>query len=237
MMKLEEQLYNYLVEMGEETATDIMKESEVIEICEDVIIGEFDEWDICTFQILIKGQYLKLIDKEYSSEKTLIEDSLTKIAETKKKTARYISWHPLPPISSEIKKINQNDKMIKNLIEEKFDDFFKDIQSIFASVPYNMNVKESYFHSQIHTLLKTLGFEIISEDATNLGRVDSVIELDKKIIIIEFKTSNSELALKQIKEKKYSQKYRLKKKEIFLIGVECNTKKRNITDWKVEKDK
>lgn len=68
----------------------------------------------------------------------------------------------------------------------------------------------------------------------NIGRIDSVIEFTEKIIIIEFKTSNSEIALNQIKEKKYYEKYILKRKRIYFVGVSCNLNERNINDWKVE---
>ncbi|SFC14939.1 PD-(D/E)XK nuclease domain-containing protein [Spirosoma endophyticum] len=120
------------------------------------------------------------------------------------------------------------------LIDGEFDQFFEDVKSIFASLSYNIKVTEAYFHTSVHVLLKTLGFAIISEDETNIGRIDSLIELDTKIIIMEFKTTNSNIALNQIKGQKYFEKYLIKRKEIFLIGIGCNLVQRNISDWKVE---
>ena len=120
------------------------------------------------------------------------------------------------------------------MIDNDFDHFFNDLKSIFASLSYQMKITEAYFHSNIHVLLKTIGFDILSEDETNLGRIDSVIELDNKILIFEFKTSTAAIAIGQIKEKKYYEKYLIKNKETILIGVACSLTERNINDWIVE---
>lgn len=234
-MNFKEQVFGYLLDTEEHKASEIILESEFRELYEDVVMTEFDEWDICSFQIMIKGEYLKNLDDEYRVEKKLIKDVLIKFAEIEKKSVRNISWLPLPKIYSKISQYNRNDKMKQYLIDNNFDNLFKDIRAIFASMSYQMKVTEAYFHSNIHTLLKVLGFDVISEDETNLGRIDSVIELDEKIIIIEFKTSSSEIALKQIRDKKYYEKYLIKEKEIYLIGVNCSLIERNINDWKVEK--
>lgn len=234
-MNYKEQIFGYLVDIEEEKASEIIAESEFKELYNDVVMTEFDEWDTVSFQILIKGKYLKNIDSEYISEKETIEKTLKRFAETEKKSVIHISWLPLPLIVSKISEFNQNDKMKQYLIDNKYDEFFRDVKSIFASMSYNMKLTEAYFHSNIHTLLKVLGFNIVSEDETNIGRIDSVIEFAEKIIIIEFKTSSSVIALTQIKEKKYYEKYLSKEKEIYLIGVSCNLSERNINDWKTEK--
>jgi len=234
-MELKEQIFGYLLDIEEEKAAEIIRESEFREIFEDVVFQEFDEWYIYSYQILIKGQFLKNIDGEFQNEKKIIEDALKRFAELEKQSVRYISWVPLPRIISEISKYNQNEKLKQYLIDNNFDDFFNDIKSIFASLSYQMKITEAFFHSNIHVLLKTIGFDIISEDETNLGRIDSVIELDDKILIFEFKTSSADIAIEQIKEKKYYEKYLVKRKEIILVGVACSLSERNISKWRIEK--
>lgn len=234
-MDYKEQVFSYLADIEDDKASEIILESEFKELYEDVVMTEFDEWDIVSFQILIKGKFLEDLDKKFKPEKAKIEKALIRFAKTEKKSVRNISWLPLPRILSKISEYNQNDKMKQYLIENNFDDFFRDVKSIFASMSYSMKVTEAYFHSNIHTLLKVLGFNIESEDETNIGRIDSVIEFANKIIIMEFKTSSSEIALTQIKEKKYYEKYLLKEKAIYLVGVSCNLNERNINEWKSEK--
>ncbi|THF51820.1 hypothetical protein E6C50_08675 [Flavobacterium supellecticarium] len=112
--------------------------------------------------------------------------------------------------------------------------FFKLIQSVFASMSYGMKITEGYFHSHIHLLLTLLDFKIESELETNIGRIDSVIETDNYIHIIEFKQNDSSIAIEQIKQKKYYQKYFTTKKKIILVGVGVDKNERNILNWQMQ---
>lgn len=112
--------------------------------------------------------------------------------------------------------------------------FFKILQSVFASLSYDMKITEGYFHSHIHLILNLLDFEIQSEVETNQGRIDSVIVSEKYIHIIEFKQDDCDIALEQILKKKYYQKYLLKNKPIILVGVAIDKKQRNIVNWKMK---
>jgi hypothetical protein len=108
--------------------------------------------------------------------------------------------------------------------------FISLLQTIFASIPNNLIKKtsEAYYHVNIHVILKAIGCEIQSEVSTNLGRIDSVIEFDKMIYVIEYKITDSETAINQIIEKEYYQMYLGKGKAIRLIGIAFNKEKRNI---------
>jgi hypothetical protein len=110
--------------------------------------------------------------------------------------------------------------------------FFEVMQSFFASMSYNMKVTEAYFHGYVHLILTILDFKINSEVETNIGRIDSVVETENYIHIIEFKIANCEVALKQILDNKYYQQYLRSNKKIILVGVELDKETRNITNWK-----
>ena len=114
------------------------------------------------------------------------------------------------------------------------DKFFKLVQSIFASMSYNMKITEGYFHSHIHLLMTLLDFKIESEMETNIGRIDSVIETDNYLHIMEFKQDDSSFAIEQIRQKKYFQKYLTSKKKIILVGVAVDKNERNILDWQIQ---
>jgi hypothetical protein len=58
--------------------------------------------------------------------------------------------------------------------------------------------------------------------------------LDNSIYIIEFKTDGSS-ALSQIKERNYHQKYLSDNLPIYLVGIEFDTKKRNISKIEYER--
>ena len=127
---------------------------------------------------------------------------------------------------------------------EKLKDLF---HSFFASIPYNWYTNndiasyEGYYCSVFYTYFTAIGVEVVTEDATNLGRIDMAVLLNGRCFIMEFKVNemNPEgRAMKQLRDKKYHEKYTDyesqylssgKVKEIYLIGVEFNKTDRNIT--------
>lgn len=119
------------------------------------------------------------------------------------------------------------------LITKNVHGFVSTLKSILASVSYAIaKVKEGHFHSNVHVVLKLLGFEIIAEETTNLGRIDAVIRLSDLIYIIEFKFGKdkdlSGEALQQIRDKRYAEKFLLDKKEIIGVGISFDEANRNI---------
>ncbi|BBE30810.1 ATPase AAA [Tepiditoga spiralis] len=132
-------------------------------------------------------------------------------------------------------KIKEINKTIWKAIREKdIEGIIKEIKRIISAIPYNLHKKEeSYYHSLIYTILASTGLNVTAEELTNLGRSDIVIEEDT-IYIMEIKIDKSaEKALNQIKEIKYYEKY--KGKEIYIIGININSEKRNIDEYKIEK--
>jgi len=124
------------------------------------------------------------------------------------------------------------------LITHNIPDFIAILKSIIASVSYAISkTSEGYFHSNVYLILKLLGFEVLPEDTTNIGRIDAVIRFSDKIYILEFKFNEnkdlSDEALQQIIDKKYAQKFVYEKKEIYGIGVSFGKKDRNINGYKV----
>ncbi|BBE30726.1 ATPase AAA [Tepiditoga spiralis] len=132
-------------------------------------------------------------------------------------------------------KIKEINKTVWKAIKEKdIEGIIKEIKRIISAIPYNLHKKEeSYYHSLIYTILASAGLNVTAEELTNLGRSDIVIEEDV-IYIMEIKIDKSaEKALNQIKEMKYYEKY--KEKEIYIIGININSEKRNIDEYKIEK--
>lgn len=115
--------------------------------------------------------------------------------------------------------------------------FFELLQSIFASIPYNVLEKdrEGYYHTVIYLILKLIGIRIGCEVQTNVGRIDAVVETDDTIYILEFKMGIPEEALNQIKTMRYHEKYLSSGKAVSIIGVGFDKEKGNISDYKLEK--
>ncbi|MEZ4990977.1 MAG: PD-(D/E)XK nuclease domain-containing protein [Saprospiraceae bacterium] len=146
------------------------------------------------------------------------------------------TYHLGTTLRREIKEISDAEKLKRYLLSEEIDNFFEAVQVVFADIPYDINKsKEGYFHSHLHLMLRLVGFEILSEVSTNVGRIDSVIELSNIIYLVEFKIGSEGKAIEQIYSKKYYQKYQTSSKRIILIGVNCSETERNIIGWRLEK--
>jgi len=125
------------------------------------------------------------------------------------------------------------------LITKNIPDFISILKSILASVSYAITKsQEGFFHSNVHLILKLLGFEILSEETTNNGRIDAVVRFSDTIYVIEFKFNDkndlSDAALQQIKDKEYALKFTVEKKEIYGIGISFSRKAKNINGFKHE---
>jgi hypothetical protein len=116
------------------------------------------------------------------------------------------------------------------------DEFFKILESLFASIPYDIFVKEreGYYNTIIYLLLTLIGIDVKSEVHTNQGRIDAVMETEDNIYIMEYKLGTAEQAMAQIKKMKYYEKFLTSKKNIKLIGIGFDTEKKNIGDYKIE---
>ncbi|WGS64304.1 ATP-binding protein [Marinitoga aeolica] len=125
---------------------------------------------------------------------------------------------------------------IYELVEKnKIEEIIEEIKRIISAIPYNLQQKrESYYHSLIYTILASAGLNVTAEELTNLGRSDLVLEHNDKIYLFEIKLDKSaKEAIEQIKEKKYYEKYN--GKEIYIIGININSEKRNIDEYIIEK--
>ena len=130
--------------------------------------------------------------------------------------------------------------MIDALLDNKFDEFKECVYTLFSTIAYdnhtgnNLSDFEGYYASVIFAYISALGVPVLAEDHSNMGRADMTMFLPNSIIIIEFKVDHgSEAAIEQIKTKKYCEKYALDGRDIYMIGMNFDSKKRNIVnfDW------
>ncbi len=108
---------------------------------------------------------------------------------------------------------------------------------IYADVPYYELVfnAENACHASFVCMLNLMGADIIAEEPTKTGRIDAILKCSKYIYIIEFKFNQSaDEAIRQIKTKKYWEKYKESGKTICLVGINFSTDKNNIAQWKEE---
>ena len=123
------------------------------------------------------------------------------------------------------------------LREGKIDEFIATVKSVFAFIPSDIKSKyESAYQIGFCCMMRSIGAQIRAEEPTNKGRIDAVIETRKYVYIIEFKVNSSaDVAIKQIQDKGYAEKYKAveyQDKTVVLLGINFDTDKHNVTDYK-----
>jgi len=116
------------------------------------------------------------------------------------------------------------------------------LETVLSSVPYGIHMnEEKYYQSLVYVTFVLSGVRISSEEQTNIGRIDGVLEAGKHIYVIEFKLGKSaDKAMKQILDRKYTQKFEYSAKmdgitiHRLAINFSYGKDSRNITDWKDE---
>ncbi len=128
-------------------------------------------------------------------------------------------------------------KLRKALKAENFELIIDLLKTFYASIGYDVGSStEGRYQLLFVALFTLLGFKVEAESRTNVGRVDTVLETNDHIYIFEFKIDQSaDVAMVQIHEKGYFQKFMHSGKSIVLVGIDFDTGKRQIADWEVKK--
>ena len=128
---------------------------------------------------------------------------------------------------------NYLSQLVRALRKKDLKRFFAVLEVFFANIPYSIQIKtEKYYHSIFYMIFKLIGLSITAEVETNQGRIDAVIELRERVVIFEFKLDGSaEKALQQAQKTKYYQKYQYSGREVELVGVNFDSKKRTVDSF------
>ncbi len=109
--------------------------------------------------------------------------------------------------------------------------------ALFASISYTTEhaTFEHYFQTVIFITLTLLGQFVECEKHTSVGRIDCTLKTDRFVYIFEFKIDKSaDEALEQINDKHYADPYAADPRKLYKIGVNFDSKTRQLDDWKVE---
>jgi len=130
---------------------------------------------------------------------------------------------------------NKYKRLVELLAKGDLDEFISVMSSIFAGITYDegSRINEANFHTLFYVTLAAGGLPARSQVLNYSGRIDMVVEVKNKVYIFEFKCNQSaEEALSQIKQKRYCESFRSTAKEIYLVGINFDMDKRNITQYK-----
>ncbi len=131
------------------------------------------------------------------------------------------------------------DRLYVSLLEGRIEEIKQLIKRLFESIPYNYHTRspigryEGYYASVLFAFFFGTGLKIQGEDTSRIGRSDITVFAKDKIYIIEIKTDADEPAIKQIKERKYYEKYLGMGRKIYLIGINISSKDRKVKEISV----
>ncbi len=126
--------------------------------------------------------------------------------------------------------------MAKALAVKDIEKVVATLNSLFASIPYDLWQKENehFYHALVHLIFSLLGTYIRSEVHTSQGRCDALVENEHYIYAFEFKLDGSaEAALQQIREKGYLAPYQDSPKEKVAVGINFSTEQKAVQEYKV----
>ena len=123
-----------------------------------------------------------------------------------------------------------------------FDRLREIFHAFFASIPYDWYKEqqtagyEAYYASIVYCYFAATGIDVRPEVHSNKGRLDLVVRFENRVYVIEFKVTEQcgeGNALEQIKTKGYGEQFT--GDEVYLLGVEFSSQKRNIETFEWEK--
>ncbi|MEL6413257.1 MAG: PD-(D/E)XK nuclease domain-containing protein, partial [Bacteroidota bacterium] len=109
----------------------------------------------------------------------------------------------------------------------------------FAKIAYHAHreqtqrLSEGFYQAVFFTFLERSGIETKVEEATSRGRIDMVVQLSNHVFIFELKVDQTaEIALDQVHDQGYKERYLEAGREIVVVGINFSTQSRDINEWK-----
>ena len=139
-------------------------------------------------------------------------------------------------------KTKNQSSLVEALQKNDLDSLQRIFQAFFSSIPHDWYRKnqlagyEGYYASIVYCYFAALGLDVTPEESTNKGQIDLVVRFENRVYVIEFKVvelTDEGKALEQIKARGYAEKFA--GQEIYLIGAEFSSEKRNIVgfEWEI----
>ena len=131
----------------------------------------------------------------------------------------------------------QRSRVVEAVRAGDLDQLKAEISSAFAGIPHNwfrnndIARYEGFCASCFYMFFASCCTLVRPEDVSTQGQVDLVIGEEGNIFIFEFKmkrAGDAQSALKQIREKRYADKYRAEAKQLFEVGVSFDGETREV---------
>lgn len=122
------------------------------------------------------------------------------------------------------------------IADERMDDALRLLQEFLSTIPYCDNTAyEGHYQQLLYVIFSLLGRYVDVEVRTPHGRVDVVLRTSTRLYLIELKLNQSaDKAMEQINLKNYAERFALCGLPIVKVGINFDSRKGTINDWKIE---
>lgn len=203
-----------------------------------VQLSKFDVDDIGTEALLFQTGYLTITGMERDGAQTFYTLDYPNFE------VRHSLNHGLLNYLGQRDKavLDSGKELARLLAANDFDSFADHLKSFFAGIPCQWQGAnsparyEAWYAGMLYACFRTIGLDLRVEDASSRGRADMVLLHGEQVFVFEFKMAHGEadseatakLAIKQIQQKGYAEKYRDRKQPIHLIGIAFDPNLRNL---------
>ncbi len=208
---------------------DIQRLSE--DTIEGGILGDIDTIDRTPLPIMFQSGYLTIKDYDYEL------DSYTLRFPNREVRQSFLSFlTPTYLASSATNSVFSARSFADDLVAGRAESFMKRIETLFRHSSYEIipDDSEKYCQCVLYLMFTLIGAKCEVERRTSDGRIDVVVQTKDYVYIIELKMNKSaDEALMQIEEKGYAKAFEMSGKRIYKIGINFNTTKRAVVQWKI----
>ncbi len=191
----------------------------------EIVFDSYNLENLNVFALLLQTGYLTVVKIDPKARTPLYVLNYPNF-EVKQAFITYLLDHFT---QNELEEIQPAVENLREYLEtENLESFMNLIRALFAKIPYPLHIKkEAYYHSLFYMILVLMGVEIDLEVLTDKGRIDGVLELEKKIYLIEFKYGKAgsqmdrltDKAIKQIETKNYGERFLNESRPLIYLGV------------------
>jgi hypothetical protein len=196
--------------------------------------GDFRKYDIENMEalpILYQSGYLTISDYDAAKNRYTLDYPNVEVRSSFAKTLlkQYLR---VPQDRSNALIIKLPDALENGDIKKAMDTLCQ----FLASVPYELPKEtENYYETATFLIFSMLGLSCRPEVRISNGRIDTLVETANFVYCFEFKLDKSaDEAMGQIDEKDYLLPWKGCGKKLFKVGVDFDSEKRNIGEWKCE---
>ena len=127
-------------------------------------------------------------------------------------------------------------EFLEQLYDGTMDGALQKMQAYLASISNRLsNKNEKDFQTVFYLIFNLLGAYIKVEEDSAIDRADAVLHMPDTIYVMELKYDKSaDEALQQIDDKGYLIPYSADGKRLVKVGINYDSQKRTIGDWKIE---